>query len=267
MATMLKPIIFLLLSLYIFSLVSSHPLDPLIPFKFILVGSIVTKSYPTSKHNLTFQYIGLDEPDKPTVLSWVSNPTSKPPPCRAFVTTRLNNQSHNIIVDLSTHLIVSDDIYHGNGYPLLNNDEQGVASALPNTYGPFIESVKKRGLNLSDVVCLDYSVGWFGTVESKRVVKLLCFYIKGTVNLYVRPLEGITLVVDLNVMKIVKYYDSFVVSVPKSEGTEYRASKQKPPFGPCLNGVTSFQPNGPGFKIDEHSVRSAFFFFSCLEMF
>ncbi|KAG6726754.1 hypothetical protein I3843_02G083500 [Carya illinoinensis] len=251
-----------LLSLYTFSLVSSHqhhPLDPLTRSEFTLVRTIVQKSYPSLIHNLTFQYVGLDEPNKPRVLAWLSNPASKPPPRRAFVITRLSKKSHEIVVDLSTRSIVSDVVYDGNGYPLLTIAEQSAAITLPQTYEPFIESVKKRGLNLSDVVCSTFTVGWFGEVKiSARVLKLQCFYTDhGTVNLYVRPVEGITLVVDLDEMKIVEYYDRFRAPVPKAEGTEYRASKLKPPFGPHLNGAAFLQPDGPGFKIDGHTVSWA----------
>jgi primary-amine oxidase len=105
------------------------------------------------------------------------------------------------------------------------------------------------------VTCSTFSIGWFGEATSKRLLKLLCFYIEGTVTLYVRPLEGITLVVDLDEMKIVEYFDRFIVPVPNAEGTEYRASKQKPLFGPRLNGAAFVQPNGAGFKIDGHTVR------------
>ena len=266
MATTLKLMLLILLSLYIFSLVSSHqhhPLDSLTPSEFALVRTIVKKIYPSSKLNITFQYIGLDEPDKPTIHSWLSNPKSKPPPRRTFVIARLDKQSHEIIVDLSTHAIVSDKVYHGHGYPLLTVDELVAAGELPQTYEPYIESIKKRGLNLSEVVCSTYTIGWFGELKSKRVLKLLCFYIDGTVNLYVRPVEGITLVVDLDEMKIVEYNDRLIVPVPKAEGTEYRESKQRPPFGPRLNGAALVQPDGPGFKIDGHTVRSVFFLF-CL---
>jgi primary-amine oxidase len=197
----------------------------------------------------------LDEPDKPIVLSWLSKPASKPPPRRAFVITHVEKQSHENVVDLSTRSIVSDKVHNGHGYPLLTSAEQVSAAELAQTYEPFIESIKKRKLNLSDVTCSTFSIGWFGEVKSKRVLKLLCFYIEGTVNLYVRPLEGITLVVDLDKMKIVEYFDRFIVQVPKAEGTKYRASKQKPPFGPRLNGATFVQSDGPRFKIDRHTVR------------
>ena len=68
-------------------------------------------------------------------------------------------------------------------------------------------------------------------METKRLLKLLCFYINGTANLYMRPFGGITLVVDMNEIKIVKYFDRFTVLVPNAVRTEYRASEQKPPFG------------------------------------
>ena len=164
-------------------------------------------------------------------------------------------------MDLLTRSIVSDKIYNGHGYPSLNFVELTAAIELQQTYPPFLEPIKKRNLNLFDIVCSTFTVGWFREVKSKRVLKLLCFSIDGSVNLYVRPLEGITLVVDLDEMKIVEYYDRFIVPVPKAERTYYRASKQKPPFGPRLNGAAFVQPDGPGFKIEGHTVRSVLFYF------
>ena len=72
--------------------------------------------------------------------------------------------------------------------------------------------------------------------------------------------------VDLDEMKIVEYNDRLRVPMPKAEGTKYRESKQKPPFGPRLNGAALVQPDGPGFKIDGHTVRSVFLLF-CLNVF
>ena len=146
-------------------------------------------------------------------------------------------------------------MYSGHGYPLLTSEEQTAASELPLTYPPFIASIRKRKLKLSDVVCSTFTVGWFGEEKSRRVLKILCFYTDGTANLYMRPIEGVTIVVDLDEMKITEYHDRLTVPMPEAEGTEYRLSKQKPPFGPRLNGVSSMQPDGPGFKIDGHNIR------------
>ncbi|KAA8527604.1 hypothetical protein F0562_035001 [Nyssa sinensis] len=254
-------ILFFFFSIFFISSISCHkhhPLDPLTPFEFTLIRNIVRNSYADSNQNLAFQYVGLDEPDKPTILSWQSNPTTtKTPPRRAFVITRLHKQTHEIVVDLSTRSIVSDQIYYGHGYPLMTLEEQTAAIELPFTYPPFIESLNMRGLNISDVVCSSFSVGWFGEEKSSRIIKILCFYIEGTSNLYVRPLEGITVVVNLNEMKITEFQDKITHTMPRAEGTEYQASKQKPPFGPRLNGAAIVQPDGPGFKIDGHTIRWA----------
>ncbi|KAK9933346.1 hypothetical protein M0R45_020546 [Rubus argutus] len=61
------------------------------------------------------------------------------------------------------------------------------------------------------------------------------------INLYVTPVEGITVVVDLEEVKITKYSDNLVVPIPKRRNPRERStrgSKQKPPFGPHLNGAT-----------------------------
>ncbi|KAH7522326.1 hypothetical protein FEM48_Zijuj07G0126600 [Ziziphus jujuba var. spinosa] len=259
-ASTLKPVLtFLIISFFTISQIScaqNHPLDPLTPSEFLLVRTIVQNSYPTtSNQTLTFQYVGLDEPDKQTILSWHSKPSKTPPPRRVSVVTRFEKHTHEITVDLSTSSIVSKNVYKGNGFPLLTLDEQTAANELPFKYKPFIESVKKRGLELSQTVCSAYTVGWYGEEKSGRIIKLSCFYSNDTVNVFVRPLEGITVVVDLDEMKIVGYSDRFILPVPTGEGTDYRLSKQRPPFGPKLNNVAVFWPDGPGFTVDGHAIR------------
>lgn len=256
---------FILFSISIFSspilCKKQHPLDPLTPAEFNLIKTIVQNSYPSSNnHSLTFHYVGLDEPDKHIVLSWKSKSASTNKikytlSRRAFVVTRYKIETHEIIVDLSSHSIVSKIVYHGNGFPMLSIEEQGVANALPLKYKPFIKSVEKRGLNISQVYCSGFSAGWFGEANSKRKLRVQCFYTNDTVNLYLRPLEGITATVDLDEMKIVAYHDKHLVPIPKAKGTDYRLSKQIPPFGPRLKGGEFVMPDGPGFKIDGHTVR------------
>ena len=71
----------------------------------------------------------------------------------------------------------------------------------------------------------------------------MCYYLDGTTNLCVRPIEGVTVTADLDVMKIVGYYNRLKVPVPNAEGTEYRGSQQKLPFGPNLKKITVLQPD------------------------
>ncbi|GMN46670.1 hypothetical protein TIFTF001_015843 [Ficus carica] len=241
-----------------FSSISSHPLDPLSPSEFDSVRTIVQKAYSSkSKYNLTFQYVGLDEPEKGTVLKWQSRPDIVKLSRRALVHARFNKQTLELVVDLSTRSIISKQVHYGHGYPMFTLDEQVVATELPYSYKPFKDSVKRRGLDISQVVCSTFSTGWYGEEKSQRVIKIQCFYTNGTTNLYSRPLEGITVVVDLDDMKIVQYFDRIRVPLPKAEGTDFRFSVMKPPFGPRLNGVAMVSPGRPGFKIDGNTVSWA----------
>ncbi|XP_047150839.1 primary amine oxidase-like [Vigna umbellata] len=229
--------------------------DPLTPSEISRVQTIVQKEYPTN-HKPTFNYVGLEEPDKVKILSWQSsNPKAKPkpsspPPRRAFVIVRSQKQSHEIIVDLSKRSIVSTKVYQGNGYPTLTLGEIEEATQLPLSYEPFKKSLRKRGLDdLSQVQCIALTLGWFGEAKTSRIVKIKCHYRNGTVNFHARPVEGVEMFVDFDDMKIVGYNDRYVVALPKAEGTDYRASKLKPPSAPKPK-----QDHGPGFTIDGHSV-------------
>lgn len=239
------------------SLAHRHPFDPLTPSELTTVTNVVKSSHLGSSNFLTFHQVGLEEPDKPLMLSYLSNPSNTPPLSRrAFVIARIQKQTHELYVDITNKSIISDHIYEGTGYPVLGLDEQFTASLLPLNYTPFIESVKKRGVDIKDVVCSTFTVGWFGEAkQGKRTIKILCFLAGETVNFYVTPLEGITVVVDLDAMEIVEYKDRLAVPVPKSAGTDYRWSKQKPPFAPQAKPVTPVQPEGKGFEIEGHMVR------------
>ncbi|KAF7838295.1 primary amine oxidase [Senna tora] len=235
-----------------------HPLDPLTQQEIALIRTIVLTKHPTK--NTTFHYVGLDDPDKPTLLKWASSSSKPHIPRQALVIAIVNSETHEVLISLETKQILSDNISSGpgSGFPTLTVDEQSKAIVLPLTYGPFIESVRRRGLNLSEVACSVFTVGWYGeTNGSERKVKVECFMKEETVNIYVRPINGIIIVVHLEKMAIVEYHDRNIEPVPTAENTEYRAEHQKPPFGPKLYGLASFQPEGPGFKINGHTISWA----------
>ncbi|MED6120884.1 hypothetical protein PIB30_025038 [Stylosanthes scabra] len=234
----------------------THPLDPLTKQEITLIRTIVLKKYPTKTYTVNFHYVGLDDPEKSQVLKWVSSGT--PTPRNAFVIAMINTaETHEIVINLRSSNILSDKIHNGNGFPTLTAEEQTEAIALPLSYGPFINSVRKRGLNISEVVCSTFTVGWYGETKSRsRALRIECFMKSGyDVNIYVRPINGIIILANIDEMKIVEYSDRSMEPVPKAENTEYRASHMKPPFGPNLHSFATHQPQGPGFKIQGHTVR------------
>lgn len=141
MSPCFKTLLFLLL--FILSIIPghqsqySHPLDPLTPAEITLLQAIVHYSYPTSFHIVNFHYVGLEEPHKSSVLSWLRNPLKEIPHRQAFVIARIDHVTREIIVDLSLYQIISDQVYDGYGYPLLVFEELKAAVNLTRTYGPF----------------------------------------------------------------------------------------------------------------------------------
>ncbi|PKU76404.1 primary amine oxidase [Dendrobium catenatum] len=234
-----------------------HPLDPLTPSEISAIRTII-KSSSINSTSFSFHYVGLEEPDKQTFLSWHSNPTAHPIlPRQAFVILRAGGQTHELYVDITNNCIASHRVRSGNGYPTLNMEEQNAVTLLTFNYTPFVESVKKRGVDLKDVVCSTYTVGWNGERDKGRLIKLQCFVVGETANIYMRPLEGITILADLEAMLILEYLDRIVVPVPEATGTDYRASRQMPPYGPRGNRVVVAQPEGKGFTVSGNVVRWA----------
>lgn len=232
---------------------SPHPLDPLTPSEIASARHILLSSSLFSSAT-TFHYVGLDEPDKAEVLSRISSFTSR----RAFVILRSNNQTHQLTVDLIGSSIISHQIHTGSGYPILTFEEQGAAILLPLSYPPFLQSLSKRGLDVKDVVCSTFTVGWFGESQLfKRLIKILCFVAGETANFYARPVEGVLIIVDLEAMEIVKYRDRVQMPVPKANGTDFRSDKVGPFVGPETKPGFIVQPQGRGFQIDGHNVRCA----------
>ncbi|GJN11291.1 hypothetical protein PR202_ga29471 [Eleusine coracana subsp. coracana] len=250
-----------------------HPLDPLSPAEITAVRSAVLASPLVAARPLTFHYVGLDEPDKPDVLAYAARHSAtrrrmvEPDalPRRAFVIARAGRASHELRVDVtnsSSPSVLSHAVHAaGPGFPTLTLEEQFDAVALPPKYAPFVESVRRRGVAMDDVLCAVFPVGWFGgeASASKRVAKMLCFVAGGTANFYARPIEGVTMVVDLDEMAIVEYRDRVRYPVPKAEGTDYRAGKAGAPLaGPEPAPGVVVQPEGSsGVHIDGHVVRWA----------
>ncbi|KAK8511078.1 hypothetical protein V6N13_013489 [Hibiscus sabdariffa] len=203
-----------------------HPLDPLTPSELNQVKLIVDKSKIGSLPNLTYHIVDLDEPDKNDVLRWLSSGKSSrnAPSRRAMVVVRAEGETRELVVDLVAGSIVSNHVYTGHGYPPFVFIEFVKASTLPFQYPKFLKSIASRGLNVSEVSCVPLTVGWYGETVTRRALRVTCYYRGGgSVNVYARPIEGISIFVDGDSMRITNYIDRFRVPVPKAEGTDFRS--------------------------------------------
>ena len=225
-----------------------HPLDPLNPAEIDQIRLIIQKSHLASLPNLTFHFVDVEEPEKEDVLKWLSSSKEIRPNRLAKVVVRAKGETYELIVDLTIGSIISDQVYTGYGYPPLTFSELFRASKLPLKYPKFKKSILRRGLNLSEVSCVPLTVGWFGEHITKRTLKIASFYRGGSVNVFARPIQGISIIVDVDSMKIIKYTDRLRAPVPKAEGTDFQSTKGKP------NSTTCNITNG-GFSVEGQMVK------------
>uniref|UniRef100_A0A7N2LWG6 Amine oxidase n=1 Tax=Quercus lobata TaxID=97700 RepID=A0A7N2LWG6_QUELO len=225
-----------------------HPLDPLNTTEIDQIRNIIQKSHLASLPNLTYHFVDVEEPQKEDVLNWLSNKGIKPNRQAKVVVRARGETTYELIVDLTVGSITSNQVYNGSGYPPLTFIELYRASKLPLTYPEFNNSIQRRGLNLSEVSCVPFTVGWFGERVTKRTLKVACFYRGGSVNVFARPIQGITVLVDVDSMKITMYTDRLRAPVPKAEGTDFQSSKGN------QNSTTCNITNG-GFTIEGQNVK------------
>ncbi|KAM7256630.1 hypothetical protein ACFE04_012371 [Oxalis oulophora] len=232
-----------------------HPLDPLNSTEIDQIRHIVENSHP----NVTFHFVDLDEPKKSDVYKWLnSNKQGFTLPRRAKVVVRSKGQTRDLIVNLATGLIQSDRVYSGHGFPPFVFEEFVLASRLAAKYPKFQNSILKRGLNLSEVSSVPLTVGWYGENITKRALKLVCFYREGSVNVYVRPIEGITILVDVDLMQIIMYTDRFHAPVPKSKGTDFRSKHPHPIPLNCNQTKNAFKIIGNKVKWENWNFHVGF---------
>lgn len=224
-----------------------HPLDPLNTKEINEIRVIVQKSHLKALPNVTYHFVDLEEPEKDDVLKWLSSHSKKRKsfPRRAKVVVRGGGQTHELVVDIRKHSITSDQVYRGHGYPPLTFEELFQASQITQNHPQFEESISRRGLNVSQVSCLPLTIGWFGELVSRRAVKFACYYRNGTTNIYGRPINGITVLVDLESMKVAKYLDRYQAPLPKAQGTEFESPplNPSPTFPNTTNSKLSIQGN------------------------
>ncbi|KAK6947638.1 Copper amine oxidase, catalytic domain [Dillenia turbinata] len=228
-----------------------HPLDPLTIQEINQVRSILL-SYKPLPSFPAIHSLSLDEPDKPQVLDWkIGDPL---PARKALVVALLNAQSHLLTVDLDLGKVTSHEVKLGSGYPPVSLEDIEGALRVALSFTELNKSAIDRGMKLSDLACDTPSAGWYGpSEEERRVIKVQCFSGQGSPNFYMRPIEGLTLTIDIDNKKVVKFTDTGRgIPVPKDKNTEYRYGSQTdpPPIMEQLKPISIEQPNGPSFTVE-----------------
>ncbi|KAJ0964150.1 hypothetical protein J5N97_029272 [Dioscorea zingiberensis] len=237
----------------------SHPLDPLSFDEISAIRSILASYRPFAAPNPfpAIHSVSLDEPPKSVVLRW--RPGDHLPARRATVTAYSPpGHTHVLSIDIASARV----LHHStpSGFPRLTTDDmnRAIIAALADT--SFLRSLDSRGLSPSDVVCGPLAPGWYGPEEENhRLVKVQCF--ATALNFYLRPIEGLTALVDVDAARVIRISDSGPgIPISPGEDTDYRYSTQrnKPSaFSNPINPVSFEQPAGPSFDVNGHVISWA----------
>ena len=174
---------------------------------------------------------------------------------------RVDGHSHVLTVDIATREVKIHETVPPSGYPTMTIEDMTTATWAPFASAEFNRTITTRGVDLADVACLPISLGWFGkTEENRRLIKVQCYSMQGTANFYMRPIEGLTVLVDLDTMQVLDIVDKGRnIPIAEAANTDYRFSliEESNRVMGFLNPISIEQPKGPSFSIDGHMVKWA----------
>ncbi|GLT88501.1 hypothetical protein SLE2022_065250 [Rubroshorea leprosula] len=239
----------------------NHPLDPLTVKEINTVRSILSShALFNSAKSYAFHSIVLEEPDKQQVLRWTKGDPLLPR--LASIVARVDGHSYLLTVNLETTQITVHDTVPLAGYPTMTVEDMTSSIWAPLSNAQFNRTITDRGVDLADLACLPISLGWFGKKEeSRRLIKVQCYSMKDTANFYMRPIEGLTVILDMDTKEVVEISDhGRNIPIPKADNTDYRYSAQqlRQQQLNLVNPISIEQPKGPSFVVeDEHMVKWA----------
>jgi primary-amine oxidase len=187
------------------------------------VAAAVTESVDGT---LVFNRMSLLEPDKSQALSWQTDTNAAR---GADVLYRLDKLSYRVRYDFQTSELSSPALLTS-GQPMLVGQELYTALELVNELPEVREVLEQRGVSSGDGLCLPRTVGRFfsdlADPINDRLVRFDCFNIRGqsgmgilpTTSAFARPIEGISVLFDVEELRLIEITDSFVgVEAPPSD--------------------------------------------------
>ncbi|KAK7354005.1 hypothetical protein VNO80_19461 [Phaseolus coccineus] len=275
---------------------SSHPLDPLTAAEISVAVATVRAAgaTPELRDSMRFIEVVLLEPDKnvvaladayffppfqPSLLPRTRGgpliPTKLPPRCaRLVVYNKKSNETSIWIVELSqVHAVTRGGHHRGkviashvvpDVQPPMDAEEYAECEAVVKSFPPFIEAMKKRGIEDMDLVMVDpWCVGYYSEADApgRRLAKPLLFCQSESdcpmENGYARPVEGIYVLVDMQNMVVIEFEDRKLVPLPPVDPLrnytpgETRGGSDRSDVKP----LQIIQPEGPSFRVNGYFVE------------
>ncbi|MDE2844567.1 MAG: hypothetical protein OXN21_14480, partial [Chloroflexota bacterium] len=197
----------------------THPLDPLTSEEIVLAASILREQRQLGPR-VRFETIVLNEPDKAVAAGF----SPGDPLLREAFLVILDNEDASTweaVVSLNEGKVTSWKHVPG-VQPRIMFDEFAECEATVRADPRFQAALRKRGITDPDLVMVDpWSAGYYGYEDEEgRRLALARNFLRSspTDNGYARPIEGLSALVDLNKMEIMRIDDYGVIPLPPNPG-------------------------------------------------
>jgi primary-amine oxidase len=226
-----------------------HPLDPLTAAE-VAEAARRAKAAPGLSDRVRVVSVELREPDKADYLAWQEG---GPLPAR---------EAFCVLLDPARRRGVEAVVPLGvGGAPTVTDLPEGVQPAIHieefvavvdavRADARYLEALRRRGVDPADVHVEPWSSGTFepGPVRQARAISWVRRDDDGD-NPYSRPLHGLTAVVDLDEMRVLRVDDvSPGTRVPSGAGGDYRDGGGRP-YRDDVRRIEITQPDGPSFTL------------------
>ena len=241
-----------------------HPLSPLSPAE-LEEATALLKRERSLTDDFRFVTVTLDEPIKAQLRAWPEEPVPRRVAILGF--DRTTATVHEAIVCLTSGEIVEWRAVPGAQPPLMFEEWEAIGP-LVKSDRRWQEAMRRRGVSDFELVQIDPWGGSYVSPEEddpsrRRVCRPLTYVKKhGEGQPYARPVDGLTMLVDLGRMAVLEVNDLELVPIPDTPG-EYipelmRAEpRNRPRFEELREDIKPLditQPVGPSFAVDGHRV-------------
>ena len=234
-----------------------HPLDPLTAAE-IEEAVAILKSKRQLGPRIRFETVVLKEPDKAVVQNFSEGDVIGR---EAFLVVLDNAEeaTYEAVVSLNDRKVTSWKHVPG-VQPRIMFDEFSECEAVVKADPGFRAALARRGISNPDLVMVDpWSAGYYGYPEEEgRRLALARNFLRSspTDNGYARPIEGLSVLVDLNKMEVMRIDDYGAMPLPPKDGN-YGAEfigQFGDEFRQDLKPLEITQPEGPSFNVDGWKV-------------
>ena len=236
-----------------------HPLAPLTADEIRAVRRIVD-AHGLLGESVRFVYVALDEPHKKTVLAFSpGDPIERR--ARVLLLDSATGLGNDLVVSITDDRVVAQqsiDAGTEGHVPILDLEFEDIEAFLLES-SEWLDAMKKRNLNPTDVRAVPLSAGVFGHEDEvgRRVVRVLAFYQYDEADLpWAHPIDGVVAYVDLTDRCVTKVIDELDLPVPAERG-EWNAEPHAVPARTDLKPIEITQPEGPSFSVDGNQITWA----------